>query len=134
MPVGPIDRLSVQLWLPEGFKSMLVDLIAPEENEIHRGALGRCLSGLRSQTISSHALASQEVLSEATYSMVRLSAVWFTHARINENVNQCVGDKGGYNVAMSVCSICSSLLKFAQFSSSLLKFAQVAPSPLDQVC
>ena len=73
MPVGPTDRPSVQLWLPEGFNSMLVDLIAQEENEIHRGALTRCLSGLHFQTISSPALAFQEVLSEATYSEMRFS-------------------------------------------------------------
>ena len=73
MPVGPTDRPSVQLWLPEGFNSMLVDLIAQEENEIHRGALGRCLNGLRLQTISSHALASQEVLSEASLFLMRFS-------------------------------------------------------------
>ena len=71
MPVGPTDRLSVELWLPEGFNSLLTDLTAQEENLIHRGALGRCLNGLRLQTISSHALSSQEVLSEATYSEMR---------------------------------------------------------------
>ena len=73
MPVGPTDRPSVQLWLPECFNSMLVDLIAQEDNEIHRGALGRCLNGLRLQTITSHALASQEVLSEASLSLMRFS-------------------------------------------------------------
>ena len=75
MPVGPTDRPSVQLWLPEGFNSMLVDLIAQEENEIHMGALGRCLNGLRLQTISSHALASQEVLSEASLSEMHIFSI-----------------------------------------------------------
>ena len=71
MPVDPIDRLSVQLWLPESFNSMLINLIAQEENEIHRGALSRCLSGLRSQAISANALASKDVLSEASLSEMR---------------------------------------------------------------
>ena len=73
MAVDPTDRLSVLLWLPESFNSMLVDLIAQEDNEIHRGALGRCLNGLRLQTGTSHALASQEVLSEASLSAMRFS-------------------------------------------------------------
>ena len=71
MPVDPIDRLSVQLWLPESFNSMLINLIAQEENEIHRGALSRCLSGLRSQAIPANALASKDVLSEASLSEMR---------------------------------------------------------------
>ena len=73
MVVDPTDRLSVLLWLPEGFNSMLVDLIAQEDNEIHRGALGRCLNGLRLQSISSHAVVSQEVLSEASLFEMRFS-------------------------------------------------------------
>ena len=73
MPVGPTDRPSVQLWLPECFNSMLVDLIAQEDDEIHRGALGRCLHGLRLQTITSPALASQEVLREASLPSMRFS-------------------------------------------------------------
>ena len=71
MPVDPIDRLSVQLWLPESFNSMLINLIAQEENEIHRGALSRCLSGLRSQAIPADALSSKDVLSEASLSEMR---------------------------------------------------------------
>ena len=71
MPVDPIDRLSVQLWLPESFNSMLINLIAQEENEIHRGALSRCLSGLCSQAIPADALSSKDVLSEASLSEMR---------------------------------------------------------------
>ena len=71
--VVTLGKPCVQLWLPENFNSMLVDLIFQEENEIDRGALNRCLSGLHLQTISSHALASQDVLSEATLSEMRLS-------------------------------------------------------------
>ena len=75
MPVDPIDRLSVQLWLPESFNSMLINLIAQEENETHRGALSRCLSGLRSQAISANALASKDVLSEASLSEMRFFSI-----------------------------------------------------------
>ena len=71
--VVPTDRPSVQLWLPECFNSMLVDLIAQESDVDHQGALGRCLKGLRLQTSTSHALASHEVLSEATLSLMRFS-------------------------------------------------------------
>ena len=78
MAVDPTDRLSVLMWLPEGLNSMLVDLIAQEENEIHRGALGRCLSALHLRTISSHALAAEEVLSEATYSEMHFFPILHT--------------------------------------------------------
>ena len=71
MPVDPIDRLSVQLWLPESFNSMLINLIEQEENETHRGALSRCLDGLRSLAIPANALASKDVLSEASLSEMR---------------------------------------------------------------
>ena len=71
MPVDPIDRLSVQLWLPESFNSMLIHLIAQEENETHRGALSHCLDGLCSQAISANSLASKDVLSEASLSEMR---------------------------------------------------------------
>ena len=71
MPVDPIDRYSVLLWLPESFNSMLINLIAQEENESHRGALSRCLSGLRSQTLSANALASKDILSEVSLSEER---------------------------------------------------------------
>ena len=77
MAVDPTDRLSVLLWLPEGFNSMLVDLIAQEENEINRGALSRCLSGLRSQTNSSNALASKVVVSEASLSEMRFFSIGY---------------------------------------------------------
>ena len=71
MPVDPIDRLSVQLWLPESFNSILLELIEQEENKTTRGALSRCLDGLRSQAISSNALASKDVLSEASLTEMR---------------------------------------------------------------
>ena len=50
---------------------MLINLIAQEENESHRGALSRCLSGLRSQTSSANALASKDILSEVSLSEER---------------------------------------------------------------
>ena len=73
MPVVATDCPSVQLWLPEGFNAMLVDLIAQESDVDHQGALGRCLNGLRLQTGTSHAMASQEVLNEASLSLMRFS-------------------------------------------------------------
>ena len=69
----PVHSFSVQLWLPKGYNSMLADLIAQESDVDHQGALGRCLKGLRLQTGTSHALASQEVLSEASLSLMRFS-------------------------------------------------------------
>ena len=77
MPVDPIDRLSVQLWLPESFNSMLDELIAQEENKTNRGAISRCLDGLRSQAISSNALASKDVLSEASLTEMRFCSIGF---------------------------------------------------------
>ena len=52
---------------------MLGQLIFQEESETDRGALNRCLHGLHLQTFSSDALASQNFLSEATLSEMRLS-------------------------------------------------------------
>ena len=43
MAVGPTDRPSVQLWLPESFNSMLADLTAQEDDETQRGAFGSLL-------------------------------------------------------------------------------------------
>ena len=71
--VGTSGNSCVQLWLPENFNSMLGQLIFQEESETDRGALNRCLHGLHLQTFSSDALASQNFLSEATLSEMRLS-------------------------------------------------------------
>ena len=67
----PVHSFSVQLWLPERFNSILLELIEQEENETTRGALSRCLDGLRLQAISSNALASKDVLSEASLTEMR---------------------------------------------------------------
>ena len=67
----PVHSFSVQLWLPESFNSILLELIEQEENKTTRGALSRCLDGLRSQAISSNALASKDVLSEASLTEMR---------------------------------------------------------------
>ena len=47
MPSNAPENLSVQLWLPECFNSVLVDRIAQEDNEIHRGEMPRKISYLR---------------------------------------------------------------------------------------
>ena len=52
---------------------MLVDLIAQESDVIHQGAMDRCLKGLRLQMDASQAISSQEVLSEASLSLIRFS-------------------------------------------------------------
>ena len=67
----PVHSFSVLLWLPESFNSMLLELIEQEENKTNRGALSRCLDGLRSQAISSNAVASKDVLSEASLTEMR---------------------------------------------------------------
>ena len=66
MPSNAPENLSVQLWLPEGFDMMLVPIIAEESDTTHQGALSRCLEGLCTQIHTSHSIASQELLSEAT--------------------------------------------------------------------
>ena len=45
---------------------MLVPIIAEESDTTHQGALSRCLEGLCTQIHTSHSIASQELLSEAT--------------------------------------------------------------------
>ena len=73
MPAIVPETPSVQLWLPVGFDSLLVDLIAQESDAIHQGALSRCLEGLLVQIHTAQPLASQEVLSEASLSLMRFS-------------------------------------------------------------
>ena len=68
----PVHSFSVRLWLPESFNSILLELIEQEENKTTRGALSRCLDGLRSLAIPANALASKDVLSEASLSEMRL--------------------------------------------------------------
>ena len=71
MPANFPEPVSIQLWLPEGFNGMLVDLIAQESDAIHQGALSRCLEGLRVQIRTSQPVAFQDVLSEATLSLMQ---------------------------------------------------------------
>ena len=70
MPANFPEPVSIQLWLPEGFHGMLVDLIAQESDAIHQGALSRCLEGLRVQIRTSQPCCSREVLSEQTLSLM----------------------------------------------------------------
>ena len=66
-----IDMQVDSLVMLTSIENRLEELIEQEENKTTRGALSRCLDGLRSQAISSNALASKDVLSEASLTEMR---------------------------------------------------------------